>query len=178
MNEEDYNKLEQENEPWCSLAKELLNEEDAQCAPTPYEKSLVGKRLRRPLTLWITVSRLAAACLVGVMIGWLLPLMEKTTESPLLASVSDTVYLPQQHTDTVYLTMNVEKALTPVAQENVVSQSQTELSTASATHHEEVEKVEVDVENLLLDPQHPLVAGRGQSLKQENLNRDLLVAGY
>lgn len=102
-------------------SKVLMESEDRELRPKPFADLMREVERRRPSLSRFTFSawRLAAACVVGILIGWCIP-DGKPNKDPLLATV-DTVVITERVVDTVYKEI-------PVVQKVYVTKSKETLS--------------------------------------------------
>ncbi len=171
MKNEELNKLEEsaEMKHLLKASKALYEKDKAENPPRSFD-SLIKKieQQERPShRMGISPWWLAAACLVGVLIGWNFPFGNSSKDDRL--AVNDTVVVTEKQTDTVYRQAPVlQKAVERKQRKSVVHQQIVQPQTISFP----VMCTEVALPSL----KNPRPANAGRSLTQEDFPIHLLVS--
>jgi len=171
MKEDELTKLEESRDVKRILetSKALYDKDKAGNAPRSFDSLIKQIEQREQTSRRVGISPwwLAAACLIGILIGWNFPFDNAPKDDKL--AVNDTVVVTEKHTDTIYQQVQVAvKTLERKERREVVSpqiiQAQKVVAPFMAT------------ETPLPDPRNSRPATAGRSLSQEDFPVHLLVS--
>lgn len=171
MKEDELTKLEESRDVKRILetSKALYDKDKTENTPRSFDSLMKQIEQREGASRKMAISPwwLAAACLIGILIGWNFPFDNAPKDDKL--AVNDTVVVTEKHTDTIYQQVQV-------AVKTLERKERREIVTARQIVPQTVTPPAMCNEISLLDLKSIRPATSGRSLAQENFPIHLLVS--
>lgn len=171
MKEDELTKLEESRDVKQILetSKAQYNKDKAGNAPRSFDSLMKQIEQREQTSRKMAISPwwLAAACLIGILIGWNFPFDNAPKDDKL--AVNDTVIITERHTDTIYQQVQV-------AVKKLERKERREVVYPQTMQTQKVLPPVMTTEIPLPDPRNSRPATAGRSLSQEDFPVHLLVS--
>lgn len=171
MKDEELNKLEESKEIKRILetSKSLYDKDKAKNTPRSFDSLMQQIKQKETTSPKMAISPwwLAAACLIGMLIGWNFPFDNVSKDEQL--AINDTVVITEKHTDTIYQQVQVARKTLERKERREAVHSQT-------IQAQKVLPPVMTAKIPLPDPRNSRPATSGRSLSQEDFPVHLLVS--